>query len=84
MLGSNLVCNVDSKREVALCNDYFAVVINRRAGNLCARQQRNLAFKLGADGLGKAAAVGYEHRARHFVVLGLRKQIGSDIFGHTG
>ena len=52
-------------------HDDLAVVVDRGACDLGARELRDLPLKLGGDRLGKGAAVGQEHRRGEPVMLGL-------------
>ena len=49
-----------------------------RAGDLCARQRRELALDRRVDRVGKRALVGDQDRLGGGVVLGLRQQVGRD------
>ena len=81
MLGSDLVCNINSEKKITLCNDYLTVIVDGGSRNLVSRKLGYLALKLVRNALCKIKAVGNEYSARHFIVLSLREQIRRNVAG---
>ena len=80
MLGGDFVGNVDGQIQI-FRHDDLAVVIDGGPGDLAAGQQRNLPLQLRLYCPGQLAAVGDQHRACHFIVLGLTEHIRRHDFG---
>ena len=80
MLGGNFICNINSKKQIILGNNYFSVIVDRSSRNFGTGKERNLCFKFVAYSLCKVLVIRYKNRTCHLVMLGLRKKICGNEF----